>query len=337
MNLFNQLSRRIGIDLGSTRTRIWHDQHGFMLDEATCLAVDERVSKVVAIGDEAAAMKGRAPEHIKIYYPIKNGVVDDPAIAQAFLRTILQKVITYTYFFRPVIMASITSVADDIDRQTLTDLLYTVGAREVYLISQPLAAAIGAEIPIADASGSFVLHLGGGVVEGGIISFGSLVAAEGITQAGQYADELIQKYLEQEKSLLISLRVAEVIKQKLSSCGERKAEKLISGQDILTTAPKEVLIDAKLVSQALKSLATNYADLMKRVIEKIPPELTSDVIDKGMLLTGSWAKWHGLDSYLVKELGISVSVVEEPNKVVIKGVATALKHLDLFKESLGYE
>lgn len=337
MIFFNQLSRRIGIDLGTTRTRVWHDQHGLMLDEATCLAVDERVGKVVAVGDEAASMKGRAPDHIQVYQPIKNGVVDDPAIAQAFLRTILQKVITYSYFFRPVVMASITSAADDIDRQTLTDVLYTVGAREVYLISQPLAAAIGAEIPIADASGSFVLHLGGGVVEGGIISFGSLVAAESINQAGQYADELIQRYLEQEKSLLVSLQVAEVIKQKLTSCGERKAEKLISGQDILTTAPKEVLIDAKLVSQALAGLAAHYADLMKRVIEKIPPELTSDVIDKGMLLTGGWAHWHGLDSYLVKQLGVSVSVVEEPDKVVIKGVATALQHLELFKESLGYE
>lgn len=336
MKLFQKLFRHIGIDLGSTRVRIWDPDLGVVIDEPTAIAVDNQTGKVVAVGHDAAQMKGRLAGQVTVHHPVQAGLIDDPQILQGFLQVLLQKVITSPYFFRPVVMVSLPSYADPVAKQAMIEVLYQVGAREVYTIAQPLAAAIGAGVPIADASGSFVLHAGGGVVEGGIISLGSLVASQTELHAGLVADELIQQAVAAEYQLRVSQEVADRIKREIGGIGLSEGQYLASGQDVGSGAPREVMVQAEVISLALQPLADRYLQLMQRLLEKVPPELTVDVIDKGMLMSGGLAQLAGLDQFLVEELGVSAAVVEDTDRVVITGIGTALQHLDLFKESLGY-
>lgn len=330
------LFRKIGIDLGSSRIRIWHEQTGLVIDEPSCIAIDERAEKVVAVGKEAALMTGRVSKHIHVYYPFEKGMVDDLQMARSFLAVFLQKVLPHSYFFRPIVIASIPASAQEIDRKVLTDLLYQIGAREVYLVSQPLAAAIGADVPIADASGSLILNLGAGVVEGGMISFGNSVATQYSTKAGNYFDKQIQKKIKEKFSLNISINTAQDIKHHLLSLDDNQKKLLISGQDVVSMAPKEIKISSADLSQLTEQVATIYVDLMQKLLSLVPPELTSDVIDKGILLTGGMAELDGLDTYLVGKMGVPVSVVENSDQCCIRGLSTIIEHLDLFKESLGY-
>ncbi len=335
-SIFRSFTSRIALDLGTTRTRIWVDEGGLVVDEPTCLAIDERVKKVVAVGQDAYDMSGRVADHIQVYFPMENGLVDNAQLLRTYLKALLQKVIPRSYFFRPVIMASVAAAATPVDQQTIVDLLYSIGAKEVYLMPQPLAAAIGADVPIADASGSFVLHLGGGVVEGGVISFGSLVSSHSTQYAGSYLDQKIAQVVKEEKQMQISLKEAETLKKELVSLAGKEASQLSVGQDLVDVAPKEIMLESALFSSTIEDLADRYVTLMKNLLEVIPPELTTDVIDKGMLLTGGLAQLDGLDAYLVNKLGVFTSVVENPEEAVVKGLATALENLDLFKESLGY-
>jgi len=331
------LFRKIGLDLGTNRTRIWDEKLGLLVDEASCIAIDQRVNKVVAVGNDALMMTGRVSDHIVVYFPIRDGLVENIEMAKSFLQVIFQKILPHTYFLRPIVMASIPAFASQIDRQVLTKLLYQLGSREVYLVSQPLASAIGSDVPIADASGSFILNLGAGVVEGGIISFGNLVSFESNHHAGNYLDLLVQQAVKEKHKLNISSQAAEKLKNNIGSLEESQAEALVTGQDLVTSAPKEVKVKSADILSVYQEVASSYVILMRKLLEKVPPELTSDVIDKGILLTGGMASMQGLDFYLVQKMGVPVSVVDSCDQVVIKGLAVILENLDLFKESLGYQ
>lgn len=307
-----------------------------MVDEPTCLAVDERSQKVVAIGDNALQLTGRTAEYVRIYHPVQQGIIEYPEVTVAFLRVMLQRVIRTSYFFRPVMMVSVPAQIDDYAKQTVVDVFHQVGAREVYTIAQPLAAAIGAGVPIADTSGSFVLQLGGSLVEGGVISLGSIVDSERDWHGGERLDEAIKTQVQQQLSLEISPEEAEKLKHHLATLLDQTNQMLVTGQDLVEGVPKEVEVTSEDVYPEVARVADLYVELIKKLLERIPPELTSDLIDKGLLLSGGLANLSGLDQFLVKKLGVSVAVVENPAHAVIKGVGTALDHLDLFKESMGY-
>lgn len=336
MKLFSNIFRRIGVDLGTTRTKVWHDQQGYIFDQPTCIAVDQQVKKVVAVGQDAVDMKGRVADRIKIYHPVSEGLVSDPEIIQAFLRVVFQKVLPHSYFLRPIVMVSVPAGSHRLDRQLVVDSFYEVGAREVYLVEESLASAIGSDVPIADASGTFLFHLGGGLAEASVISFGNIVSTRYSPNAGLYTDSLLKDIFRDELGLIISDKVAEELKKTLLSLRQTQKELMVMGQDVIEGAPKEVMVSGEKLVTAITILADEYVEMLKELLESVPPELTSDIIDKGMLLTGGFASVDGLDNYLIKKLGISVSVVEDSDKTVIKGVSTALQHLELFKESLGY-
>jgi rod shape-determining protein MreB len=328
----------IGIDLGSSRTRIWVPDEGIILDQATVIAIDTRTNKVVAVGDEAQAMSGRVGTTISIQYPVQKGRLYDLDLAQAMVRIFLQQALQTTTFFRPVMMISVPAAATLADREVTTELLYRSGAREVYTISEPLAAAIGAGVPIADASGSFLVQLGSGIVEGAVISLGSLVKSESLQTGGLDIDRRIQAMLKDEVSLSVSLETAEKLKKQVGSMEiHQHKEMLATGQDVANSSPKEVKITSALLLPVLLQVVGKYELLLKQLLSEIPPELTVDVIDKGMLLSGGLSQLSGLDQYLIKQLGIPVSVVENPDEAAVRGIGTALEHLDLFKESLGYQ
>lgn len=334
---FPQFTRKIAIDLGTSRVRIWSNQDGFVIDEPCVIALDRSKNKVIAVGKEAQDMSGRVSKNIEVLSPLSQGVVTDTVLVSMMLRMLLRKILQNVYFFRPSIMMSVPSSITEVEKLALTEVLYGLGAREVFFITQLLAAAIGSGVPIADASGSFLLQLGGGVVEGGIISLGSLVAAESTEYAGHSLDESIKRILRQEAGIDVGLQRVEQLKIQLSTAYlQNKNEMLVTGQDIRDAVPKEVLIGSEIIFPAVASLLERYVRLIKKLFEQIPSELTTDVIDKGMLLSGSFAKLRGLDSFFLSSLGVPVSVVDEPDTSVIKGMMQAMENIDLFKESLGY-
>jgi len=331
------ITRLIGVDLGTSQVRIWTDKDGLVIDEPSCIAIDKQSKRVVAVGGEALQMQGRVGKNIQVYFPIRKAKVNDLDLTRAMLRVYLQRVFKAS-IFSPDIMASIPANATPVMKKTISSLFYSLGANRVYTIAQPLAAAIGAGVPIADASACFILQMGAGVVEGAVISLGSLVVFQSMNKAGLTLDEQIQYQTKQEKNLLISRKTAEELKHNIASVlVDHKKEALIVGKDLRDKSPKELTVDCELLYKPLSSYAQNYENLLKRLLSKIQAELVVDVIDKGMILSGGLAQIDGLVDYFIKVLGIPVSVVDKPERCVIEGIATVLEHLDEFKQSLGYE
>lgn len=336
--ILSDIVRSIGIDLGSNNIRIWSDKDGFVLSQPALIAFDNKSSRILAVGSEAQEMQGRVIENITIEKPIRDGSIYDLEIAQAMLRIFLEKVLKPTNLISPIFMSSVPARANEAQMQAVTHLLYDLGAREVYTIASPLAASIGAMVPIADASGCFILHLGSDVAEGAVISLGSMVRFESTDKAGNYLTRKLQ-YLVKKKFLLdISLETAEKLKRKvLSAYGQKDKKMLVTGKNVGDGTPKEINISAEDILEVLMALLEHYELLLRKLLSSIPPELTVDIIDKGLLLSGGLASVDGVCQYFIEKMGIPVSVVDEPDQVVIKGISIALEHLDLFKESLGYQ
>lgn len=336
--IFNKLNKKIGIDLGSSRIRIWVDGSGVVLDEPSCIAFDTKNKTVLAVGTEAVEMDGRVASHITVMYPIMNGEIYDIAALSTLVKIFLGKAAGTIALYNPIIMASIPVEATQADREVTTQVLHSFGAGEVYTIAQPLAASIGSGVPIADASGSFVVYLGAGIVEGVIISLGSIIVSQSSEYAGEYLTNAIQVFVQKNFSLIISKSTANKIKKKVISLDPNdQREQLVAGQDALDESPKELMMKSKDFADFTLSYLEKIESIVVELLSKMPPELAVDVIDKGLLLTGGTAQILGIEAYFTQKLGIPVSVVDEPSKVVINGIGQALEHLDLFKQSLGYQ
>ncbi|MGD9128893.1 MAG: rod shape-determining protein [Candidatus Woesebacteria bacterium] len=334
----NNFNRLIGIDLGTSQTRIWSDKEGLVLDEPSCLAVDILTKKVLAVGKEALEMKGRVDKKIGVYFPMQKGQIYDLDLARAMLRVFLQKILKSTYFFNPNMMVSVPALVSKNAERLTADLFYSLGANQVFTIREPLVAAIGAGVPISDASACFILQMGAGIVEGAIISLGSLIDYQSSFQAGNFLDQRIIYAVRKNKQLLISQEAAEKLKVKIASISAiDKKEVLVMGKDIAQSSPKELSINSGDLMPAFEKILLVYINLLKTLLSKAPPELIVDVINKGMLLSGGLAKLDGLEEHLVATLGVPVSVIDNPKLAVINGIATVLENLDEFKESLGYQ
>lgn len=334
----SQIVRFVGIDLGSSQVRIWTDRSGFAIDEPALIAFDAKTKRILAVGSEAAEMRGRVSKNVVVEQPIQDGKIYDLETARALLRVFLQKVLSSTNLISPVYMCSVPAKSSEADLQAVTRLMYNLGAREVYTISSPLAASIGADVPIADASGCFILHLGADVVEGAVISLGSMVHYESTHYAGNFLSKRLQYLMKKEFALDISLQTAEEMKRRVvSAYGLKERKMLVTGKSAHDGSPKEISVTAADVAPELLKLLEKYEKVLRQLLSTIPPELTVDVIDKGLLLAGGLANIDGVSQYFVEKMGIPVSVVDNPEQVVIKGTSIALEHLDLFKESLGYQ
>ncbi len=334
--MFDSLIDYIGIDLGSSRVRILGKKTGLVVDDASAIAIDSSTQKVLAVGQEAAEMTGRVGRHIRVIYPISaQGVTDLDAVI-AMLQAMMRRVFRLGLFFRPVMMVSIHSHLGQPERQMLVDLLLGVGAREVYMVDEVLAAAVGAGVPVADASGSLFLHIGAGVAEAGMISMGSVVAAQTSSSAGQTVTRNVQSFFREEYGLIVGESRAEVIKCQLLGSSKLVGKMRIAGQAVDTKSPREVLVDVQKLCQLTCQAAESYGQLTRHLLERVPPELAQDVLDKGMLLSGGGSQLAGLPILLNQSLGFSVSVVDDPAKVVILGIGQILSNLRLFTESIGY-
>lgn len=335
--LLSKINKKIGIDLGTNTTRIWIEGKGVVFSEPTCVAVEKSSKNVLAVGFEAVEMDGKVSDHIDVIYPIINGEIYFDRALRAYLKVLLNKYLGPTLMLNPIIMVSVPAACSQADREIVTEVIYSLGAAEVYTIAQSLAASIGSGVPIADASGTFFLHMGEGIVEGVVISLGSIISMISSEFGGAYLADRVAFSLNRDLELKISKSVADQIVKDVISVDKRDSrEKMIGGQDSKTENPKEIMVSSKDLIEEIIDFLDKLEMLLRDLLSKMPPELTVDVIDKGLLLSGGLAQISNIEDYFIERLGIPVAVVDKPDRVVIEGIGTALEHLDLFKKSLGY-
>ena len=332
-----QTTPLIGIDLGTSRTRIWCQGKGMVIDQPTVIATNIQTKKVVAIGQDAAEMKGRVRSEIKLHHPVQHGNIFDASTVKAMLRIWLQQVLGFRYLFSPVIMVSVPAGCTQANRQAVIKTLYQLGAREVYTIAQPLAAAIGAGVPIADASGTLIFHLGAGVVEASLISLGSIVHHRSSELAGDYLDQVLQKRISSKYQIKLSLASIKQLKHQLPLLNTGNQTMTAVGRGSGNRVPQEVEIKTIDLAADVIQVAQQYGELLESLLAQTYPELIVDVLEKGMLMSGELAQLVGLDNLLAEKLRLPVAVVENPGTVVIEGIKTALENLDDFKQSFDYQ
>ncbi|MEN8253818.1 MAG: rod shape-determining protein [Patescibacteria group bacterium] len=334
---FLSLHKKIGLDLGSDRIRICDDFGDILVDEPSCIAVDDKNQKVLAVGFEALEMRERVGSNIKVYHPIQSGIVLDSQILLALLKVFFSRVLSNYQLLRPTVAVSTPASIYKVDQEAIAQVLHELGAGEIITVASPLAASIGSGVPIAQSTGSCVLHMGKGLVEASIISLGSLLVTKQSQYAGSYVDERIQHQIGKIYSLKIGLESAEEIKKTFLSLKNNKDPISISGKTKIDDSPQELKIDNGEFLTSTHDLVDRYVNLIKSVLRETPPELSSDIIDRGILLTGGFSQLEGLREYLAQKLEIAILNVESPELVVVKGIATILDHLELFKESVGYQ
>jgi rod shape-determining protein MreB and related proteins len=333
----SQINPLLGVDLGTSRTRIWCQGKGVVIDQPMMIATNTRTQKVIAIGQDAAEMEGRVQPQIKLHHPVKNGKIFDASAVKTMLQIWLQQILGLRYLLSPVIMVSVPAGCTQAGQQAVIETFYQLGAREVYTIAQPLAAAIGAGVPIADASGTLIFHLGAGVIEAGVISLGSLVRHQSSELAGNYFDQVLQKKILSQYRVELSLETIRELKHKLPLLNPTNQTIAVVGRSSDGRAPKEIEVKTTDLANETIKIVAGYSKLLESLLTEIYPELTADILDKGMLLSGGLAQLIGLDYWLADQLRIPTAVVENPDTAVIEGIKTALENLDDFKQSFGYQ
>jgi rod shape-determining protein MreB len=282
-------------------------------------------------------MLGRTAANVQVFRPVQKGQLWDTDVAKAFLQTTLKEILGKSFLSPTLVFSMPAGLKPAIEDETV-QLGYALGAREVLMVAQPLAAAIGAGMPVADASGGFILQLGAGISEAAVISLGSLVGVESSYQAGEQFEQAVIAALKTTKKITISRETARMLISRLATLvepsGSSTEEILVTGKNEKTGAPKEIQVTAADLFEPSELMATEYVRLVKSLLTKVPTELTVDIVDKGLLLSGGGAQLKGLDEYLVPKLGVPVSVVDEPALAVVRGMGTVLDHLDEFRASL---
>jgi rod shape-determining protein MreB len=327
---FKRFSRDLGIDLGTANTVIYAKRDGIVLREPSVVAIEKKTNRVVALGNEAKAMLGRTPANIITVRPLRDGVIADFEITEMMLRHFIQKVHDRSNFVRPRIIIGIPSGITGVERRAVVDAAMHAGAREAYLIEEPMAAAIGAKLPFEETTGSMIVDIGGGTTEVAVLSMGGIVVSKSIRVAGDEMDEAIIAYLRRNYNLLIGERTAEEIKMRIGSAfptGEETSLE-VRGRDLVTGLPKIFNITSAEIRDALSEPVNTIVDAIRMTLEKTPPELAADVMDKGIVMAGGGALLKGFDRYISQETDMSVFVVDDPLSAVCYGTGYVLEEMD---------
>lgn len=328
-------SRRIAIDLGTANILVYVPKRGIVVNEPSVVAIDDQ-NKIVAIGAEAKEMLGRTPDSITASRPLQNGVIADYRITSAMIRHYISKVSGGFRLTKPDVMVCVPAGATSTERRAVVDATLAAGARAAYIIREPVAAAIGAGIPIASAAGNMVVDIGGGTTEIAILSLGGVVAQHSIRVGGNRLDSAIAEHIRRNYGLAIGDRTAENIKQELGSAllltRDRNME--IRGRDIVAGLPKTITISSNEITAAITPELEKIIQAIRVVLEQTPPELSSDIIDRGMVLTGGGALLKNLDKMLTGVTGVPCVVAEEPLLCVARGTGIALDNLEEYRRSL---
>jgi rod shape-determining protein MreB len=336
--LLGRLSHDIGIDLGTANTLVYVRGRGIVINEPSVVAVNVKTKQVLAIGDEAKKMVGKTPASIVATRPLVDGVVSDFEVTEQMLRYFINKVHkeTYSIWPRPRVVIGIPSGVTEVEKRAVEDAATNAGARQTFLIEEPMAAAIGSRLPIQDAAGSMIVDIGGGTTEVAIISLGGIVASRSLRVAGdELSDDIIQ-YAREEFSLQIGERTAENIKIAVGSAFPVTGLKEVPmrGRDLITGLPKEIMVTPDQVRVALAKSVREIVEAVKITIEETPPELVADIMDRGIILAGGGALLKGLDVMLHHETKMPIHVAEDPLTAVARGTGLVLEDLDALKDVL---
>ena len=334
MNIFNSY---VAVDLGTANTVISIRDKGIVLNEPSVVAYREVGGRrdAVAVGFEAKSMLGRTPNNIRTIRPLREGVIADFDAAEEMIRIFLQKAQRRHSFRRATVVVCVPSSATNVEQRIIRESMLRAGARRVFLLPEPMAAAIGAGLPVTEASGSMVIDIGGGTTEIAVISLGGIVHSSSIRSAGDRMDELIISYVRRNHGLLIGEATAEQIKIDIGCAvvgpapDTRRAH--LRGRDIATGGPREIELNQAQIAEALSDCLVHIVDSVQETLEQTPPELSADIIDKGVMITGGGAMLSGLDTLLHSEVGIMVSVADDPLTCVVRGTESTLEHIERYR------
>jgi rod shape-determining protein MreB len=329
-------SKRLAIDLGTANTLIYLEGSGVVLNEPTVVALSEEDESILAIGEEAKHMLGRTPRQIIARRPLKDGVVADYDAAESLIRYFLSKVMKQYRLNKVDVLVCAPVGATSVERRAIVEAALAAGSRQAYLTDEALVAAIGAGIPISSTEGNMIVDLGGGTTEIAVISLGGIVAQKTEKNGGNHMDEAISLQLKRKHNLLIGEQMAEEVKLRLASAipGSKEQAMEVRGRDAMTGLPKTLTITERNVYDAIKPLLDGMVASIKQVLEQTPPELASDIIDRGIVLSGGGALLPKLDRLISTKTGVPVHVAEEPLLCVIRGAGTVMEQFDTFKRSL---
>ena len=347
-------SKRIGIDLGTANTLVYLAGEGIVLNEPTVVAVTAEENRVVAVGKEAKEMLGRTPGNVIALRPLKDGVIADYSITESMLSYFIDKACGQARFIKPEVMVCIPSGVTQVERRAVLDATMSAGAKTAYLIDEPLAAAIGARIPIAQAAGHMIVNIGGGSTESAVISLGGVVVHSSVRVAGNKIDEAISSYIKKKFNLLIGENTSETIKIELGNAvvdptttsrqeggqagqGEKKADLAkmeIRGRDNITGLPRSIELNEEQVNEAIKPVLLDIIQGPKTVLEQCPPELASDIVDKGIVMSGGTSLLKNLDKLMTIVTGVPCHVAEDALLCVVRGTGVAMENIELYKRSI---
>lgn len=331
--------KRIAIDLGTANSLVYVAGHGIVMNEPTVVAISTDDNKVLAVGNEAKEMLGRTPGNIVASRPLREGVIADYVITEAMLRYFIDKVCGNQRLFKPEVMICVPAGVTSVERRAVLDATLSAGAKTAYLIDEPLAAAIGAKIPIANPSGNMIVDIGGGTAEAAVICLGGVVVHSSVRVGGNKVDEAIQGAVRKKYGLIIGENQAEEVKIKVASATPVKRaadekELEVRGRDSITGLPKTIILKTSEVFEMIEVPVAKIISAVKGVLEQTPPELASDIIDKGIVLSGGTSMLCNLDRLMTEQTGVPCHVAENPLMCVVYGTGMALENLDLYKRSV---
>lgn len=336
--IFKKFSQDLGIDLGTANTLVYVKGKGIVINEPSVVAVNQRTKQILAIGADAQKMVGRTPGHIVATRPLVDGVVSDFEITEAMLRYFIDKVHNETYSFlrRPRVVIGIPSGVTEVEKRAVQDAALNAGAREAYLIEEPMAAAIGSRLPVQDAQGSMIVDIGGGTSEIAVLSLGGVVISRSVRTAGDAMNEDIVQYTRDHFGLLIGIRTAEDVKIKIGSAYplHESLSTQLRGRDLVSGLPKEITITDSHVREALAPAVRTIVNNVKAVIEEIPPEIISDIMHRGIVLAGGGALLRGLADLIHEETQMPVSIADDSLTAVARGAGIVVEDIENLHEVL---
>lgn len=328
--------RKIGIDLGTTNTLVFVPGRGLIVNEPTVVAVNKSNNAVLAVGFEAKEMIGRTPDDIVTYRPLKDGVIAEYYITKSILQYFIQKAVGRFNIFKPDVVISVPAGITSTEKRAVLNAAKEGGAKEVYLVKEPILASLGAGIPINSSSGNMIVNIGGGTAEVAVISLGGIVSWSSLRVAGNKFDQEIIEHIKRKYALAIGEATAETIKIEVGSAlaNRQKLEIQIRGRDLISGLPKDITVNSNEVAEALAPHLMDIVSSVQSVFNKTPPELAADIMEKGMMLSGGSSGLRNIDELFKRTLGVNAYVAEDPLLCVAKGTAIILNHLEVYKRAL---
>jgi rod shape-determining protein MreB len=335
-NKLSFLGRDMAVDLGTANTLVYVRGRGIVLNEPSVVAINTNTGKIVAVGIEAKRMIGRTPGNIVAVRPLKDGVIADFDVTERMLRYFIQKVHKRRHFAKPRIVVAVPSGITGVEQRAVKEAGYQAGARRVYIIEEPMAAAIGAGLPVHEPTGNMVVDIGGGTTEVAIISLGGIVTSQSIRVGGDELDQAIISYAKKEYSLMLGERTAEEIKMAIGSAypSEDEPHAEIRGRDLVSGLPKTIVISAEEIRRAIEEPVNSVVDAVKTTLDKCPPELSGDIMDRGIVLTGGGALLKNIDERLREETGMPIHMVDNPLDSVVLGSGKCVEDFEALRQVL---